>query len=118
MQTVWRYLQPDWKFGLHLGYPSFVRSEEEAKELIRYAEENIPASRSTIELVDCVHGKIRFNRNIRFDGYTQDREQELIERLKESGYRPFDEEGERLKGLIDVSDRDTDSLWREALVFH
>jgi hypothetical protein len=116
MENVKRYLMPEWEFGLTVvtGYGGYlVRSEPEAKTIIDYAEANIEDSRGIIELVDRMHGDIRFFRKIVFNGMTESRQDELIEQLKKSGYEPKVRRKDEL-----FEGRTTDDLWRRALEFY
>lgn len=88
MDNVRRYLSPEWDFGLIVAGDRLVSSEQEAVRLIEYAESNIPKSGGLIELVDAMHGKIRFYRKIRFDGAIENQREELIGKMKQSGYVP------------------------------
>ena len=96
-----------------IGYSDGIADKEsDASKLIAYAEANIPGSRPVIRLIECMHGDIMFDKVIRFDGYTQDQRDELIETMKRSGYQP---ENWRKS---DLRTSDVDKLWNDALRFY
>lgn len=137
MNTVQRYLEPTNSWGLVIfGLGSIVRSEDEARMLIEFAEKNIPGASGLIELIDSMHGRIVFRRKIQFSGWIKSQEQELILALNKSNYAPRDDKRERLerdKGMnmgspelnekwqkrIDasISKLDPDAPWKKALKF-
>jgi len=63
---------------------NIVKDEEEALKIIIYVEKNIEGADGIIILDNAMHGKILFERRIRFDGWTKSRENDLLERLKTS----------------------------------
>lgn len=96
-----------------VGYSNGVaETDTDAEKLIAYAEANIPNAHSVIKLKECTHGDIMFLRLIRFDGYTEDRREELLESMKRSGYRP------KSRYISDRHDSDPERLWKEALKFY
>ncbi|MCK9595731.1 hypothetical protein M0R19_00920 [Candidatus Pacearchaeota archaeon] len=96
MKNVLRYL--DSKL-LTIGWDPFVKNEKEASYFIDFAEKNIPNSKGLIKLEDAQHGKIRFHRQIIFNGWGRDNESDLIDELKKSGYEP---ENKEMKQLVDI----------------
>jgi len=66
----------------------FIQTETDAKELIKFAEENIPGAQGTCEPLKSAHGVILFYRQIRFNGYSRGNQSDLIEMLTRSDFRP------------------------------
>lgn len=96
MKNVLKYL--DSKL-LTIGWFPLVKNEKEASYLIDFAEKNIPNSSGLIRLEDAQHGKIRFHRQIIFNGWIRDNESNLINELKKSGYEPENNEMEQLVNI-------------------
>jgi hypothetical protein len=116
MQTVTRYLQPDYEWGLHFGsWEHIVRSEVEAKTLIQFAEQNIQGASGLVELVDSMHGKIAFWRKIHFTGWTKYQQEELLQELKKSGYNPVDEHKERLERDLKPENSELNRHWNQLI---
>jgi len=113
MRTVERYLLKNCDYGLRLGYPRFVRDEDEAKTLIQFSEQNIKGASSLIELVDCMHGEIAFERKIYFESWVKSQQKELLQELKKSGYVPRDEQRERLEMGLAPGETLEDKYWNE-----
>ncbi|MBI3190730.1 hypothetical protein HYZ41_03430 [archaeon] len=61
---------------------SLCKTDDGANKIIEHAKKNISGSNDIIRLIDCEHGTIKFRKEIDFDGWTNDGEQELIERLQ------------------------------------
>lgn len=91
--------------SLEYGYFKIVEDETEAKKLIEYCQQNIPSAEEVIELLDSMHGKIRFLRNIKFNGATQQDKSKLIEVINKSGIGPIKHPHEE------------DYYWKHALMF-
>ena len=95
MRVIQQELNSPWEHAIRIGHgmrcEQFVESNEEAQKIIDYAEKNIPNACSVIELVDCMHGNVRFYRKIKFDGATEKQLEGLIEKLKQSGHNVPDE---------------------------
>jgi|SRR3989338_5489313 len=124
MRIVNEYLDPmlSTRYGLTIVGGYLVDNETEALRVIQFAEENMQDANRVIELKDCIHGKIRFFRKIRFGGFTEDRLNELVEQLMGSGYEPKDQDLERLRGFYTSEQiekrRDKTKPWKEALKFY
>lgn len=88
--TIQKHLQfGDW--GIHIsGIDSLVKSENEALELMRFAEQNIKGAEGIIRLSHCNHGMIVFERKIRFKGipyWPKTNVKGLVEKFKTSDYQ-------------------------------
>ena len=129
MKVVQRYLILN--DALHIGIceDTLVQSEEEAKNLISFSEKNIRGAHIIIELLQCYHGLISFDRKIRFDGWVEAQQEELIEQLKMSGYQPRFRERERLETILKnllhieefkkrLEELDSDKPWKDHLNFY
>ena len=125
--------------GLQYSYDNLVENEEEAKKLIKYAEQNINGAHTIIEPIDSMHGVIRFYRKIRFDNRVKEQREELIEQLKQSRYMPRLREAQkvhdgRLKWMLKKGQKEeaeklnkekaqyleevADGAWRDFLKFY
>lgn len=129
MQNVQKYLMQGWEYGLTVVDDYLVPSESDAVVLINFAEKNIPNSHGLIELVDRMHGKVRFFRRIRFDGAVEHQRDHLIEEMKKSGYVPINhnldyfgrvlaELHSQNKQMLIEEGLDADAPWRKALKFY
>jgi len=93
---------------LDYGYFRVVKDEIEARRLIEYVKEHIPEAEEAIELVDSMHGKIRFLRKIRFGGASKKDRQRLIDIINKSGMGP----------IKDPEEYGADYCWERVLKFH
>ena len=131
MENVQRYLSPGWGYGLTVVGGYLVSSEQEALTLIQHAETNIPNSHALVELVDSMHGDIRFFRKIRFNGAVESQRDELIRQMKKTGYVPKDPErerlahalggiysGEKLEAVLNGKGIGPEKMWNKALEFN
>jgi len=94
-KIIQRELNSPLEYAIRIGWGMrcmhFVKSDAEAKKIIDYAEKNIPGAQAIIEPIDCMHGQIRFFRKIRFIGANFEQLEEIVEKLKQSGYDVPDE---------------------------
>lgn len=89
MKSAKEYIEPGLhKGGFRMGYSPLTPTREEAESLVEYSRRNISGSEGIIQLVDQMHGKLRFLRQIRFNRWQQESEDELIKQLKRSGFSP------------------------------
>jgi hypothetical protein len=106
---------------------NLAQSEEEAKFLIKYAEEKIPKSKAYIELIGFNRAVITFYKGIKFNDWTEDKKDFLLSMLKKSGHVPIVDEA-RYKGIIsdplkekayieEALTHHIEYLWNEALEF-
>ena len=112
---------------VELGWDPFVQSEEEAKLLIDFSRKNISGAEGLIRLTDSMHGKTRFWRILKFNNWNEKQKNNLISKLKESGYTPRNEELEKVTLFRDLysskkfqerlSQIDMDKPWKENLKF-
>lgn len=85
MQTVQKYLSDiyrDWSVQIS-GTEGAVKSEEEALELINFAQRNIEGAEGIVKLLFSNHGRIVFDRKIRFNGWPPSEKVALIEMLEQ-----------------------------------
>ncbi len=73
--------------NLKYGVVGCLRDEAKAAALIQYAEREIPGTQGIIELNDCLHGAVRFYRKIRFLDFAEERKEELLRKIKQSGQK-------------------------------
>ncbi len=116
MNHAKEYIEPGLhKYGFSVGYDPLTQTREEAESLVGYSQKNIDSAEAIIELVDQMHGTLRLFRRIRFNGWLQERESELIEKLKSSGHD--------VSHRIPIWERDKsnynlDKIWKEDLKFY
>ncbi|MBN1377492.1 hypothetical protein JW949_04155 [Candidatus Woesearchaeota archaeon] len=115
MHIVQRYLQPDYYWGLKIGGFKLVRNEDEAKDLIQFAERNIQGASGLIELIEASHGTITFWRRIRFEGWTRIQQDELVRELMKSNYKPYDRNREDIERQIISSPSGSQNYWNELM---
>ena len=114
LEIVQRNLQPErWRL-LDYGSWSLIRCEKKAMEIIEFAKKNIRGHPSEIiSLVDCIHGKIRFDRKIRFLDWEKSQEDDLVNSLKQTNY--ISEEGR--SEMRRRAENDPAFLWKKHLTF-
>jgi len=119
MNYVQRRLIPGYLESVNLGFEKLVKTPQDAEELIEYAEDNIEGASRRIELVDYMHGMIRFYRKIHFEGWCENRKDELVGLLKKSEIKP---EINRwwIEGLTDLKHKEQaeDKAWNAGLKFY
>jgi hypothetical protein len=82
MEIVQKYLSYKEDRWIHID--GIISSEEDAKNLIEYAQKNIEHSESTIRLIQSIHGHIVFERILTFKGYDYPQTKEVADKLKSS----------------------------------
>ena len=122
LERMQYYLSPDRKWGLRAGgyYEDIVHNEEEAENLIEFAEKNIRGASGIIEPVSSGDGEIAFWRKIRFNSWVAEQKEELIWELKKSNYIPRYDKKDDLEGQIKTykeanSDKECDKAWIQVL---
>ncbi|MCK4589657.1 MAG: hypothetical protein KAT77_04380 [Nanoarchaeota archaeon] len=92
--------------GISIALGSLAESEDDAQNLVGYIKKIFPGAESMINLYAYTHGSIAFGKHVLIPGWSKDREQELIDILKESGHQ------HRLfLGQLE------DYLWKKNLIF-
>lgn len=104
---VVRYAIANMPDHINLGIPSIVKHPAEAENVIKYCLQHITGAKDEIKLEDVIHGMVRFNRNIRFEGWKEEQKEDLIKKLNESGYKPG----------ASYDSRKPKTIWNEALRF-
>lgn len=85
MNIVERYLSLSRSLQLS-GMYDIVDSEKDAKELISIFQKKIKNSDSIIKLLYCAHGRIVFDKKIKFRGKTFDDIDDLIKKIEDFEY--------------------------------
>jgi len=105
MERVRNSLNPNFDYLFHnITQKMFVSCEEEAKKVINFSEKNITGAYGKIELIDSLHGRVRFLRQIRFEDWGKNEVNDLVEMLKlsnvDSEYNAleYNEEGNKFSG--------------------
>ena len=84
-QVIHRALDPNLNGWVFVGRDIFVKNEEKAEKVIYFAEKNIVGASGGFYLHSCVHGNVKFIRNIRFNDWKEDSATDLVNILKSSG---------------------------------
>ncbi len=117
-----KYLSPERKWGLTIGWSDGVaRSEEEALGLIEYASRQFEVSHGLIVPKDCMHGDLCFSRKLIIMGISSEDMEETIRKFIQSGHLPCTRE----QFLYDNFGWDRNRYfeanrkkWQKALKFH
>ncbi len=106
---------------------NITKDEDVALQLIDYAKENIKGASDGLRLLTCSDGMIKYTRNIWFEGWGEQRKDELIDLLRQSGHVPgsYIPELIRLKTqpehYIDMAKAELEErayeIWDKALAF-
>ncbi|MFA5932930.1 MAG: hypothetical protein WCV81_01540 [Microgenomates group bacterium] len=131
IERIEKYLSPNYQWGLHYGDAkngNLASTEEEAKKLIEFAQNNLPLSTGIVIPHYLYHGSINFWRKIRFNGATPDQADWLIEEMKKSGYVPISWDEfvieTRRNSITNDAERkvlypqEIDQKWRKSLEFY
>ncbi len=101
---------------------------DDAEKMIAYSQANIDGARPFVDPQRCSHGRIVFLHKIQFDGWTIEKRDELVQKLKKSGIKPCDEKKVWLELLFggnlesesakkELEKLDPDMPWKRALIF-
>jgi hypothetical protein len=77
-------------------YLTLIDDKEQEDILLKYARENIDSSCHYVfePMLVTAHGGLRFRKHLRFDGWTEDRKQELIDKLIDAPIKICEKNGD------------------------
>ena len=122
---------------VHLGTTCYVRTPQEAEEIVRWAQANVSNAQGIFLLKDAQHGVVRFFRAIRFEGWQPNQKPELVQRCMQSGHTligndemylrmaardngqtPIDKDIQAIMARRSYAPPQQRTLWEQALEFH
>lgn len=88
IQQVVKAIDPayPWYNFMILANQSIVKSEDESKKFIKYAQENFGKTDSFLELSYSSHGRTFFYKKLKLFDWHKDAEEQLVDKLIESGF--------------------------------
>jgi hypothetical protein len=101
------------------GGSGLVGNLKEAQDIIIYSDNNIKGATDKIELIDCMHGSLRFYQHILFYNWLKEQEPELINELKKSGFKANPKRYYFIESLDGIHNKfNEDYPWFTALEFY
>ncbi|MEI6731497.1 MAG: hypothetical protein WCK90_02330 [archaeon] len=109
LQAVRRNLQSGLNKEFDYCYSCLIPDEKIAAKVIDYAQDNIPGARERITLLSCMHGRIKFNRDIAFEGINELNRIELVDKFINAGFKGHDWDRSHLEDSLDYYSKQGDA---------
>ncbi len=86
VETIEKYLSPDWSFGLSIKIPYVTDNEKDAKIIVEFSESAFDGSKDFVEPIFCGVRRLFFKRKLYIKAVTEIGKEQIISEFSKAGY--------------------------------